>query len=73
METIEASPRFLALLDELDRFQLPARSRILPGEIVGGRVKANLHLIVSGAISASPPAPSGGDRARDDEIGRAHV
>ncbi|RZF59043.1 hypothetical protein EWE75_23980 [Sphingomonas populi] len=59
METIEASPRFLALLDELDRFQLPARSRILPGEIVGGRIKANMQIIPSGAISASTPAPTG--------------
>ena len=65
------SAAFLSLIDELERFELPPRCRVLSGEAVKGRLA--VCLIISGTASArtAPPAPFGVIAAK--AIIRAHA
>jgi hypothetical protein len=47
--------KFLALLDELERFQLPPRRRVNDGEEVGGRVRATIKMSANASASFVPP------------------
>jgi len=47
--------KFLALLDELERFQLPPRRRVNDGEEIGGRVRATIKMSANASASFVPP------------------
>ncbi len=46
---------FLALLDELERYELPPRHRLRDGEIVGGNVRFTVAIRSSAHVTAIPP------------------
>jgi hypothetical protein len=55
-----ASERFLDLLAELERYPLPPRRRVNPGDEVGGRLRSKLSISGAAMCIASEPERVGG-------------